>query len=82
MRLRGLLRAEQRKSNRDQLSAIRPIILIPCPPNDRLHFQPGSLLYTLYTPHPDVVRKTSENVRRSCVEHNIELTGDNNVPRR
>lgn len=37
-----LLRAEQRKSNRDQLSVIRPI-LIPCPPNDRLHFQPGSL---------------------------------------
>lgn len=45
MRLRGLLlRAEQRKSNRDQLSVIRPIILIPCLPNDRLHFQPGSVL--------------------------------------
>lgn len=45
MRLRGLLlRAEQRKSNRNQLSVIRPIILIPCPSNDRLHFQPGSVL--------------------------------------
>lgn len=45
MRLRGLLlRTEQRKSNRDQLSVIRPIILIPCPPNDRLYFQPGSVL--------------------------------------
>jgi len=58
MRLRGLLlRTEQRKSNRNQLSVIRPIILIPCPPNDWLHFQPGSVL-------PHVRALTSEGRRR------------------
>jgi len=56
------LQAEQRKSNRDQLSMIRPIILIPCSPNDRLHFQPHQLRFILHSPLPFI---SAANKRRS-----------------